>query len=64
MTASIVSKGTDHHQEGSSSEESNKNEQESTADENKILTQDNIKKEGTENDQVAAQNRKLMSQGT
>jgi hypothetical protein len=63
-TASTASKSTDNNQEGSSSDESNDNKQDSTANENNILTQDNSEQEDTANDQVAAQNRKLMSQET
>eukprot|EP00957_Ditylum_brightwellii_P136611 10418229-Ditylum_brightwellii.AAC.1 len=65
MAVFTESKSTaENHQDESSSDESNKIEQESNADENGILTQENIKQEDTENDQAAAQNRKLMSQKT
>eukprot|EP00957_Ditylum_brightwellii_P165816 12624463-Ditylum_brightwellii.AAC.1 len=62
MTVSTAQKSTDNNQEGSYSDESNDNKQDSTADENGILTQVNSEQGDTANDQVAAQNRKLMSQ--
>eukprot|EP00957_Ditylum_brightwellii_P121527 9268920-Ditylum_brightwellii.AAC.1 len=64
MSVSTASKSTGNNQEGSSSGKSNDNEQDYTAGINKILTQDNNEQEDTANDQVATQNRKLMSQET
>eukprot|EP00957_Ditylum_brightwellii_P030131 2280682-Ditylum_brightwellii.AAC.1 len=50
-TVSTASKSTDNDQEESSSDKSNDNKHDSTADENVFLTQENSEQEDTANDQ-------------
>eukprot|EP00957_Ditylum_brightwellii_P180688 13764443-Ditylum_brightwellii.AAC.1 len=54
MTVSTASKSTDNNQEESSSDKSNDNKHNSTADENVFLKQENSEQEDTANDQETA----------